>query len=112
MTPRTDWKETIAPDEKARFEEYGRLIAELQRKSAKDGKLDRGLHAKGHVGARARLIVLPDLPEPYRAGIFAAPGEYDAWVRFSNGVGRRQHDRKGDVRGMAVKVLGVPGKKL
>src|SRR5207253_3469825 len=33
-------------------------------------------------------------------------------VRFSNGSGARQHDAKADVRGVAIKLLGVPGKKL
>jgi hypothetical protein len=33
-------------------------------------------------------------------------------VRYSNGAARHGHDGKGDVRGIAVKVLGVPGKKV
>ena len=34
------------------------------------------------------------------------------WVRFSNGVGWKQADRTLDARGMAVKLMGVPGEKL
>ena len=81
MQPRTDWKETVAPDEDARHERNAeRLVA-----GHKGG--GRTLHLKSHIGARAELTVLPDLPEPYRVGIFAAPGVYPAWVRFSNGGG-------------------------
>jgi hypothetical protein len=58
------------------------------------------------------LTVLPDLPEHARAGIFAAPATYRAYVRFSNGAGKRQPDTKPDLRGVAVKVVGVPGKKI
>lgn len=112
MPPRTDWQEHVAPDERARFEEYGRTIGSLQESKARHRAAERSLHAKPHVGARARLTVLPDLPAPYRAGIFSVPAAYDAWVRFSNGSPRRQSDHTGDVRGLAVKVLGVPGTKL
>jgi hypothetical protein len=42
------------------------------------------------------------------------PGKtYQAWIRFSNGSGDPTHaDIKPDARGMAIKVLGVPGTKL
>src|SRR5439155_24121938 len=40
------------------------------------------------------------------------PASYRAYVRYSNGSWRQQSDHKADVRGMAVKLLGVDGKKL
>lgn len=109
MPPRTDWAETIGPDEPTRFAAFAQRLAGLH---GTPRTPDRTLHAKGHVGARARVEVLPDLPEPCRVGIFAAPGHYDAWVRWSNGGHRRQRDATGDLRGFALKVLDVPGKKL
>jgi hypothetical protein len=112
MTPRTDWTESVDPGEHARYEEYGRIITAMQRRHAEDGHVNRGLHAKQHVGARATVTVLPDLPAHARVGIFATPGTYDAWVRFSNGAPTRAADHRPDVRGFAVKVLGVPGEKL
>jgi len=51
------------------------------------------------------------LPEHARHGIFASPRTFDARVRWSNGSGKRQSDKAGDVRGIAVKVLGVAGEK-
>jgi hypothetical protein len=60
----------------------------------------------------AELEVLADVPAELRLGMFAAPATYRALVRFSNGAAKRQRDAKPDVRGIAVKVLGVPGTKL
>lgn len=56
--------------------------------------------------------MIEDVPEALRVGIFAKPATYRAYVRYSNGSGTRHSDKKDDVRGIAVKVLGVPGKKL
>lgn len=106
MPPRTDWKETIAPDEAARHERNAELLVGRHKGGG------RTLHMKAHVGARAELAVLPNLPEPYRVGIFGAPGTFPAWVRYSNGGGGRVADRKPDLRGMAIKLVGVPGRKL
>ncbi len=107
MTPATTWRETVPDGEAERFEGYAAELRALQRARGKD----RALHAKGF-GVRAELEVLPDLPEHARVGPFTAPRRFEALARFSNGSGARQSDRRGDVRGLAVKVLGVPGKKL
>jgi hypothetical protein len=108
MEPSKDWKETVAPDEAERFERYATILADLQR--ARGGKA-RALHAKQHAGLRASLEV-GEVPAHLRVGPFAAPKTYEAYVRFSNGSGARASDDKPDVRGLAVKVLGVGGKKL
>ncbi len=112
MTPSTSWAETTPPDEATRFERYAEELRAIQRKAAAGGARSRALHAKGNAGAQAELTVLPDLPAHARVGIFSAPGSYRAYVRFSNGAALRQPDRKPDVRGIAVKVLEVGGKKL
>jgi hypothetical protein len=112
MTPSTDWRELIDPGEAARFERYAEQLHALQRKSAHGGRAGRGLHFKSQLGLEAELEVLPDLPEHARVALFARPAKYRAYVRFSNGAGARQSDRKGDVRGVAIKVVGVAGKKV
>lgn len=108
----TDWKETVAPDETERFERYASELRALQKKNARGGPPSRALHAKGHVGAQGELIVSPGLPEPLRVAVFAEPRSWPVYVRFSNGSSRHQHDRTPDVRGMALKLVGVPGRKL
>jgi hypothetical protein len=52
------------------------------------------------------------VPEPARHGLFARPKVYDALVRYSNGSGVPRDDAKADIRGMAVKVLDVDGRKI
>jgi len=112
MTPRTDWSEQIAPNEDAELLRYAEILRDLQRKHAARGGVGRALHRKGHGGVLAELRTRADLPAPYRVGIFAAPAAYRTYVRFSNGAGKDQPDRAGDVRGIALKIVGVPGKKL
>jgi hypothetical protein len=70
----------------------------------------RGQHMKGHGCLRAKFVVLPGLPDQLRHGVFANPGEFDAYIRFSNGKG--WDDRKPDAHGMAIKLVGVTGEKL
>lgn len=112
MAPSTSWKEAVSADEGARFTRFAEQLRGLQRERAQGGKASRGLHAKAVGNVKGELEVLGDLPEPARAGLFEKPGTYRAYVRFSNGAGTRQPDGKGDVRGVAIKVLGVPGKKV
>lgn len=117
-TPATDWKERIEDGEEARLVAHAEAIREMQRSVAKKTQgegaraKDRALHAKATAGVLGELTVLPDLPAHARAGLFATPATYPAYVRFSNGVGVRQSDTKPDVRGCALKIVGVPGKKI
>lgn len=71
----------------------------------------RDAHSKAHGCLRADMEVLQN-EEKYRYGIFAKPGKYETWVRFSNGTTPEIPDYKKDARGMAIKVMGVEGKQL
>lgn len=112
MTPSTAWKEVIPADEAERFESYARELAALQQARAAKGKASRALHAKGVAGVESQFTVLPDLPEVARVGLFSKPATYPAYVRYSNGSPFHQPDRKPDVRGIAIKIIGVDGPKL
>jgi len=109
--PSTHWKETIPDGEEAKHVGYAEALRAIQRGRAAGGKASRALHAKGY-GVEGELTVLGELPDHARVGLFAKPATYRAYVRYSNGDGRRQSDTKGDVRGIAVKVVGVEGKKI
>jgi hypothetical protein len=111
-TPGTDWKETVPADEAQKFERYAEILRDLQRKNANGSAPNRALHAKGNLGLTAEFTVLPDLPEHARVALFGKAATYRAYVRYSNGSGKQQPDRTGDVRGIAIKLLGVEGKKL
>jgi hypothetical protein len=112
IEPSTEWQEDVAPDEEARFGLLAEQLREVQRRTSRRQGAGRALHRKGHVGLEASFEVAGDLPPPVRQGLFAKPGRYRAYVRFSNGASAHQADRKGDVRGAAIKLLGVAGTKL
>ena len=87
------------------------LKASVQKKAAEEGRAFRDAHRKAHGCVQARFTVLPQLPTAVAHGLFARPAAYDAVIRYSNGS-QNVDDTKGDARGMAVKVIGVPGPKL
>lgn len=70
----------------------------------------RDAHAKQHGCVRADFTVLASLPSAMRQGVFAEAHTFHAWIRFSNAVGT--DDQAGLARGMAIKLLGVPGRKI
>jgi len=73
----------------------------------------RDAHAKAHGCVKAQLTVLPDLAPELRHGVLAEPGKtWQAWMRLSNGNAYPQFDSARDARGMAIKLLDVPGEKL
>lgn len=109
MTPSTSWQEHIAPDEAQRFEGYGRIFTAIQERKSKRFGAGRTLHRKQITGAQGNLQVLDNLPEFARQGIFASPGTFQTWVRLSNGGMDHAPDNKPDIRGFAIKVLGVQG---
>lgn len=107
--PSTDWREKIADDEAGRFARQGGMIAAAHAaKNARHGK-GRFLHRKEIVGASGTLEIFPGLPEHAAHGVFAVPGHRDAIVRMSNGAFDIQANTKPDIRGFAVRVLGVSG---
>jgi Catalase len=70
----------------------------------------RDAHAKQHGCVRASFTVSASLPSAMRQGVFAEAHTFHAWVRFSNAVGSDDH--AGLARGMAIKLVGVPGRKI
>lgn len=70
----------------------------------------RGQHFKQHGCVWARFEVPADIPDRYKVGVFAQPGVYTAYVRFSNGA--QLDDTHPDIHGMAIKLTGVPGRKV
>lgn len=76
------------------------------------GSAHRDAHAKAHGCVRAQFKVESSLPPELRQGVFQEGRVYPAWIRYSNGSGASQDDAVDDARGMAVKLMGVPGPKL
>jgi hypothetical protein len=105
--------EAVPPEEQAAIDATVKVIADsVQQSFTKAGPpARRDAHAKAHGCVKAKVTV-PELPENLRVGVFSKPTTYFAWARFSNGNGTPQADSVGDARGMAFKLMGVPGKKL
>ncbi|WP_422909491.1 catalase family protein [Pseudomonas sp. MAC6] len=73
----------------------------------------RDAHAKAHGCVKAEVTVNADLDSSLQRGVLSEPGKtWQAWMRLSNGNAYPQFDRARDARGMAIKLLDVPGEKL
>ncbi|WP_339411166.1 catalase family protein [Pseudomonas sp. EA_35y_Pfl2_R5] len=73
----------------------------------------RDAHAKAHGCMRAEVTVSADIDSSLQRGVLSEPGKtWQAWMRLSNGNAYPQFDRARDARGMAIKLLDVPGEKL
>jgi hypothetical protein len=114
-SPSTTWKEKVELGEYELFERFARnvLMARQAEVSQQTGRpAQRGLHMKLHAGLMAEFQVPPDLPEHARFGVFSEPRVFSAVVRFSNGESSNKPDNRPQPRGIAIKLVGVPGPKL
>ena len=78
----------------------------------KQGLQRRDVHTKMNALMRAEFTVDDCVPPELRHGIFAQPGTYKAWVRSSNSSNKVQADIERDIRGLAIKLMGVAGRKV
>jgi len=103
--PEADEAETVAEMEQA----FDTILTT----TSKDyGKAVRAVHAKSHGILKAELSVHDDLPPELAQGLFAAPGVYPVWMRFSTNPGDILDDAIGLPRGLAWKVMDVEGERL
>src|SRR5260370_18198015 len=100
------------PDEQTHIDSLVlQLRAKMERDYAGSGML-RDAHPKMHGWVRGEFSIEPNLPVHLRIGIFAQCQTFPAWVRFSNQNGTVSSDSKGDIRGVAIKLMDVAGRKL
>jgi len=105
--------ERLYPNEMSIADDLSVIIEETIRKQYAAGGARRDAHPKAHGCVKAEFRVFEHLPDALAKGIFVSGKTYEAWIRFSNGSSDpTRADIKRDARGMAIKVLGVPGKKL
>jgi hypothetical protein len=101
-------------EENAQFTAFAQQIQGIQNQSAGEHgqPVQRGFHAKSHGCLDGKLRLDPHRDPRTRFGVFAdGTKPKKVVVRFSNGVGWKQSDSELDARGMAIKVLDVPGPK-
>ena len=88
------------------------MTREGETTAARHGHAVRTSHAKSHGLLKGELRVLEGLPPELRQGLFAEPRGYPALVRLSNVPGEILEDSVSTQRGMAIKILEVPGERL
>lgn len=105
--------ETPAPDEPVIFDELSRTMQHITRTMASRYRhAYRPVHAKSHGVLVGTLEVLPGLAEPLAQGLFATPGSYPVVMRFSTNPGDMLADNVSSPRGLALKILSVPGERV
>jgi hypothetical protein len=105
--------EHLYPNETTIAGELSSVIEQSVRKQYTEENARRDAHPKAHGCVKAEIHVLNDLPKALATGMFVPGTTYQAWIRFSNGSrDATRADIKRDARGMAIKVLGVPGRKV
>ncbi|MFZ0748307.1 MAG: hypothetical protein WAM70_03030, partial [Pyrinomonadaceae bacterium] len=105
-------KEYPDPNEAELTRKLIALILSMIKKSYLTGTTYRDTHAKGHCIVQGEFTVASNLPPELRIGLFKKPGTYPCWIRFANTSPSPQKDRKGDVRSMSIKLMGVEGEML
>jgi len=99
-------------EEKIAFETADTIEKDL-RKQYRAGTAKRDVHAKLTGLVKAEFSVNKDIPAHFAHGIFIPGKTYQAYIRYSNGSPlSNRSDKKPDGRGMAIKLLDVPGVKL
>jgi len=106
-------QEQVPADEAARTQDIIQTAVRIVDQHREGTRYLRDAHAKAHGCVKAQVQVLNDLSPPLRQGVFATPGQtWQAVVRLSNGNAYPQFDSIRDARGMAIKLLDVPGQQL
>lgn len=106
-------EEQIPPGEAAMTQDIIQTAVRIVDQHRDNTRYLRDAHAKAHGCVKAEVQVLSDLAPPLRQGVFAEPGKtWQAMIRLSNGNAYPQFDSIRDARGMAIKLLEVPGPQL
>jgi hypothetical protein len=76
------------------------------------GRPLRSVHAKSHALLHGEIEILPGLPPVLAQGLFATPATYPVVMRVSTIPGDVLDDNVSLPRGLALKIIGVPGERL
>jgi len=103
-------EEVITPDEQALVADFVAFLKEASLARAASGPVRRFNQTRTTGCVRAELTVPEGLPADLRVGLFATPGSFQGHIRFANATS--ESDREQDIRGMSIKLTGVPGMNL
>lgn len=105
--------ESPASDEPDTIQELIDTLLKISETTFRDDKHAlRSVHAKSHALLTGELTILPNLPAELSQGIFASSATYPVVLRLSSTPGDILDDSVSTPRGLAMKVIGVPGSRL
>jgi hypothetical protein len=112
MQPGTEIDDPREPNEDALTARIARTMRRQLERDYPPEATKRDAHPK-HTGLfDGTFEIAPDLPAELRVGVFAEARTYRVWVRTSNANAQPRSDAVRDVRGLAIKLLDVPGEKI
>ena len=103
-------EEVVTPDEQAVVADFIAFLKEASLARAGAGPVRRFNQTRSTGCVRAEFTVPDGLPADLRVGLFAKPGSFQGLIRFANATS--DSDREQDIRGMSIKLTGVPGLNL
>ena len=104
--------ENVPADEERLIKDMEIILQEKMSKDYSVGITRRDAHPKTLACLQAEFIVEPNIPAELKVGIFAFPQTYPAWIRISSASGNIQSDKAKDLRGFAIKIMGVKGERF
>jgi hypothetical protein len=108
-----DGVEEIQPNEDQLGDETVASMARVNRfMFEKHRHAIRDAHAKSHGIVRGELHIYPNLPAHLAQGLFKEARTYPVIIRLSSAPGAIGSDTAPAVKGLAVKIIGVAGKKF
>ncbi len=103
--------ENVPAEEERLIKDMAVLLQEKMSTDYPAGQTRRDAHPKTLACLQAEFIVDPNIPAELKKGIFAIPQAYPAWIRISSSGGKIQADKIKDLRGFAIKIMGVNGER-
>jgi len=103
-------EEVVTADEQVVVADFINFLKESSLARAGTGPVRRFNQTRTTGCVRAEFTVPAGLPDELRVGLFATPGSYQGQIRFANATS--ESDREQDIRGMSIKLAGVPGMNL
>ncbi|TXM97262.1 catalase family protein [Methylobacterium sp. WL103] len=105
--------EQVTPDEGQTIERLNQTFDTILTRVADDsGHAVRSVHAKSHGILEGVLTIDANLAPELAQGLFATPGTHPVYMRLSTNAGDILPDAVSLPRGLALKVLDVPGERL
>ena len=104
--------EKVPAEEENMIKDMKILLQEKMSHDYAKGQTKRDAHPKNLACLQAEFIVEPNIPAELKVGIFASPQTYPAWIRISSSSGTVQSDKAKDLRGFAIKIMGIKGDRF